>query len=61
MIKTARMTDQRITVRLTEDDEKALQTLQSHMRPLSFVSRVDIIRAAIQRAAQALCTSGVIG
>jgi len=61
MIKTARMTDQRITVRLTEDDEKALQTLQNHMRPLSFVSRVDLIRSAIQRAAQAVIATGALG
>jgi len=55
------MTDQRITVRLTEDDEKALQTLQNHMRPLSFVSRVDLIRSAIQRAAQAVIATGALG
>jgi hypothetical protein len=61
MIKTAKMTDQRLTIRLSEDDDKALQILQNHMRPLSFVSRVDLIRAAIQKAAQSVIATGVIG
>jgi hypothetical protein len=61
MIKTAKMTDQRLTIRLSEDDDKALQLLQAHMRPLSFVSRVDLIRYSIQKAALAVVATGAIG
>jgi hypothetical protein len=55
------MTDQRLTIRLSEEDDQALQILQNHMRPLSFVSRVDLIRYSIQKAAQAVIATGVIG
>jgi hypothetical protein len=61
MIKTAKMTDQRLTVRLTEEDDAALQIVQRSLQPYSFVSRVDLIRAAIHKAAQAVTATGVIG
>jgi hypothetical protein len=61
MIKTAKMTDQRLTIRLSEEDDQALQVLQNHMRPLSFVSRVDLIRYSIQKAAAAIIATGAIG
>jgi hypothetical protein len=59
---TMKTTGTRVTVRLTAADESALSTLTAAMRPrFSLVNKSDLIRAAIQKAAQAVIATGAIG
>lgn len=52
---TSKIIDKRITVRLTEDDERALKSLRGLLRPrFPWLNTVDIVRTALHEAERAL-------
>jgi hypothetical protein len=52
---TSKMIDKRITVRLTEDDERTLKSLKGLLRPrFPWLNTVDIVRTALHEAERAL-------
>jgi hypothetical protein len=52
---TPKMSDKRITFRLTEDDDRALKTLNRLLRPrFPGMNSTDIIRTALHEAERAL-------
>jgi hypothetical protein len=60
MITTSKLTDRRVTVRLSEADEEALKIVQTRLRPkFPSLNKADLVRAAIHEGALAL--SGIIG
>jgi hypothetical protein len=49
-------------VRLTQEDEAALQVVQTQLRPkYPWLNRADLVRAALHEAAIALAGSGIVG
>jgi hypothetical protein len=62
MITTAKLTDRRVTVRLSEADEEALQIVQTKLRPkYPWLNKADLVRAALHEAAIALNAAGIVG
>jgi hypothetical protein len=62
MIVTTKLTDRRVTVRLSEADEEALQIVQTKLRPkYPWLNKADLVRAALHEAAIALSAAGIIG
>jgi hypothetical protein len=60
MITTTKLTDRRVTVRLSEEDEAALKIVQTKLRSkFPSLNKADLVRAAIHEGALAL--SGIIG
>ena len=54
MTMTAKLTGSRVTIRLTEEDERAIRSLTTLRLPMfSLVNKSDIVRAALQEAAAA--------
>jgi hypothetical protein len=50
-----KLTGSRVTVRLTQEDERAIRTLRGLLRPrFPLVNKADIVRAALQEAERAL-------
>ena len=50
-----KLTGSRVTVRLTQEDERAIRTRRTLLRPrFPLVNRADIVRAALQEAEKAL-------
>jgi hypothetical protein len=50
-----KLTGSRVTVRLTQEDERAIRTLRGILRPrFTLVNTADIVRAALQEAERAL-------
>jgi hypothetical protein len=62
MITTAKLTDRRVTVRLSEADEEALKVVQTTLRrKYPTMNKADLVRAAIHEGALALAATGLIG
>jgi hypothetical protein len=54
-VTTSKITDKRITVRLTEEDQRALKSLRSLLRPrFPWLNTVDLVRTALYEAERAL-------
>jgi hypothetical protein len=62
MISTSRTTKHRVTVRLTQEDEEALQVVQTRLRPkYPWLNKADLVRAALHEAAIVLSGAGIVG
>jgi hypothetical protein len=58
MITTAKLTDRRVTVRLSEADEAALKIVQTKLRQkFPSLNKADLVRAAIHEGAIALTSA----